>query len=782
VDNNSSFSSPEINQTTTSTSYTPGTALAADTYYWRVQASNDCGDGSWSSPVWDFTVQPDTTPSLVYDGPGVLSRGGSYMVDEEDQRITMGDHVHLRLPFRNAGSQPISNATVEVLGEQSADKNKYLGITVHDGSDGSTYQHQAIIHLTPSTIDPGKIGFADFWIYVSNPRSRSSLSGGGSLQLQYSGGESRVLVWAEEISFDTRGNETLKFDSCLHTPDNFAIQRYAQFAAGARWGEGNFGSNNDDPDTVEQAVRNLLWRVASDFVHDTDSNEPRVPDTTLLTRLGRPTGACRHFADLTAGLLRSLGLPARVTKAAFKKYLVVGVGHNWVEVYLEADSRWVQADSYWTTLATAVFDEPGTYEDEGWTVSKAWADKYPLSSAASQYAEEYLCTPTCYNTPVDCPICIRDSEVIRLPSLWPNLSCVEDVKSSYHNVGLAQAAIATDSDEQLWIQLLNPTFVTLLEPFDLTASIVNGTTVPLDAITATVATKAYVDSTAPLFEVSPPYQVVTNLNSGEAANVTWVVTPLITGSNIPLRLAAESGGFFEIAEQPLVVNEPGTLPDLTLGGMCGIDTALPGGAITLRAYVLDENLQPLTDTATFISATVYATPTLLFSTTVNLPWCEACSMYQGMVNLPDTAPIGSYQVDFVATRSGYEADEATGFFFVTPPLDVSLTTNHDRLDVQDTLTLTAQVSDRGTAITDASVWAEIDTPGGVITAPLVVENGNTYMLAFRPVDLAVEFNGSASPGTWLIRATADYQGSEVTVQKTVVVRGPLYLPIVLKNY
>jgi len=249
-----------------------------------------------------------------------------------------------------------------------------------------------------------------------------------------------------------------------------------------------------------------------------------------------------------------------------------------------------------------------------------------------------------------------------------------------------------------------------------------------------------------------------------------------------LRVAAEGGGFFEVAEQPLVVNEPGTLPDLTLGGMCGLDTASPGGAITLHAYVLDENLQPLTDTATSISATVYATPTLLFSTTVNLPWCEACGMYQDVVNLPDTAPIGSYQVDFVATRSGYDADEATGFFFVTPPLDVSLTTNPDRLDVQDTLTLTAQVSDRGTAITDASVWAEIDTPGGVITAPLALENGNTYMLAFRPVDLAVDFNGSVSPGRWLIQATADYQGSEVTVQKTVVVRGPLYLPVVLKNY
>jgi len=55
VDDDPGFGSPEIDQTTPSTSYTPGDALPYDTYYWRVQASNACGDGSWSS-VWDVTI------------------------------------------------------------------------------------------------------------------------------------------------------------------------------------------------------------------------------------------------------------------------------------------------------------------------------------------------------------------------------------------------------------------------------------------------------------------------------------------------------------------------------------------------------------------------------------------------------------------------------------------------------------------------------------------------------------------------------------------------------
>jgi len=62
VADNSGFSSPEINRTTSSTSYTPGSALAGGaTYYWRVRASNTCGSGSWSA-VWEFAT-PAPSPS-----------------------------------------------------------------------------------------------------------------------------------------------------------------------------------------------------------------------------------------------------------------------------------------------------------------------------------------------------------------------------------------------------------------------------------------------------------------------------------------------------------------------------------------------------------------------------------------------------------------------------------------------------------------------------------------------------------------------------------------------
>lgn len=56
ADNNSDFGSPEINQRPGVSTYTPATALAAGTYYWRVQTTNQCGDGEWSSPVRSVTV------------------------------------------------------------------------------------------------------------------------------------------------------------------------------------------------------------------------------------------------------------------------------------------------------------------------------------------------------------------------------------------------------------------------------------------------------------------------------------------------------------------------------------------------------------------------------------------------------------------------------------------------------------------------------------------------------------------------------------------------------
>jgi hypothetical protein len=69
VDDNSGFSSPEIETETPDPAYEPTLPLPFGTYSWRVLASNSCGDGSWS-PARSFTlVMRIYLPAVMKDLP-----------------------------------------------------------------------------------------------------------------------------------------------------------------------------------------------------------------------------------------------------------------------------------------------------------------------------------------------------------------------------------------------------------------------------------------------------------------------------------------------------------------------------------------------------------------------------------------------------------------------------------------------------------------------------------------------------------------------------------------
>ncbi len=65
VSTDSNFPSTVIDETVTTTSYTPIAALSAGTYYWRVRAEDSYGNESAWSEVWSFTVstEPGAAPS-----------------------------------------------------------------------------------------------------------------------------------------------------------------------------------------------------------------------------------------------------------------------------------------------------------------------------------------------------------------------------------------------------------------------------------------------------------------------------------------------------------------------------------------------------------------------------------------------------------------------------------------------------------------------------------------------------------------------------------------------
>ncbi|MDA3839090.1 MAG: S8 family serine peptidase [Candidatus Delongbacteria bacterium] len=69
VDNNSNFSSPEINEVTTESEYTVLVNLSEETYYWKVLATNNIGSSSYST-VWNTTISfPDINLSVSQLSP-----------------------------------------------------------------------------------------------------------------------------------------------------------------------------------------------------------------------------------------------------------------------------------------------------------------------------------------------------------------------------------------------------------------------------------------------------------------------------------------------------------------------------------------------------------------------------------------------------------------------------------------------------------------------------------------------------------------------------------------
>ena len=95
VDDQAGFSSPAVNITTASTTYTSVTALSGGTWYWRVQAYDDAGASAWSS-VWQFTlyVAPATPVLLlpanngsITDATPSFSWGSVFQAESYDLQI-----------------------------------------------------------------------------------------------------------------------------------------------------------------------------------------------------------------------------------------------------------------------------------------------------------------------------------------------------------------------------------------------------------------------------------------------------------------------------------------------------------------------------------------------------------------------------------------------------------------------------------------------------------------------------------------------------------------------
>lgn len=118
VDNASNFSSPEINQTVASSTYTPGSNLAAGTYYWKVLATNSSGSSAYSG-AWSVTL---TTPLPLPSVPTLISPADGSTVEDLTPTFDWNDAA-------NATSYHIQIAT----------KSNMTGLVVDTDVATSTY-------------------------------------------------------------------------------------------------------------------------------------------------------------------------------------------------------------------------------------------------------------------------------------------------------------------------------------------------------------------------------------------------------------------------------------------------------------------------------------------------------------------------------------------------------------------------------------------------------------------------------------------------------------------
>ena len=118
VDNASNFSSPEINQTVTSSTYTPGSNLVAGTYYWKVLATNGSGSSAYSG-AWSVTL---TTPLPLPSVPTLISPTDGSTVEDLTPTFDWNDAA-------NATSYHIQIAT----------KSNMTGLVVDTDVASSTY-------------------------------------------------------------------------------------------------------------------------------------------------------------------------------------------------------------------------------------------------------------------------------------------------------------------------------------------------------------------------------------------------------------------------------------------------------------------------------------------------------------------------------------------------------------------------------------------------------------------------------------------------------------------
>lgn len=714
----------------------------------------------------DFAIQEVALSDIQYLGstvlPSCITLSSAWTVcgwqifEEEDKKITCGDHVHLFLPFKNVGGKH-DNFTMNFEGlPNNGDgeyQNRIPGVLFSLNKDGP---YETSVTKPVGLVNPGDPLFLiDVWMYVLNMRPVKRRGTPQGIDPHFTmtwntfGSETvhTVQIKLSEIDFGP-SQHTLSKEDCIHHPHDQIVRAYAQYLAGsyASW---HF-SDPDEPQAVAENVHTMIGHPQLLGCGYSETNSTRRRDDKLLFRQcgSRDIGACGQFTDLTISALRSVGIPTRGIKAQFPV-----VAHMWAEADIYGSWYFVDATNAnsWSSGESGKADMIVAYG----SARGAMAEKVRLSSCDVLCPPGQTCNDACLNENPTLGICVDCKNIPR--KNYESTACYDDVTDQYQASSLKLSECMYDS---ISLSLSAPVSVTQLQQFPLQVVLNNTGTQIVQNIFVSVSQKQWASDSINTYNTIDPDTLIDFLLPGEADTLEWQITPMIKCPFANLLCYGEWQDCYtsEVAVQN--INEANTNPDLILLGSICCDDVTVQETVSVTTVVYDDSFN-VEDEAT-LTGTAISLYDSSFEISVNFTALD--SSYAGSLFVPVDAPLGPYTTKIKAEKQDFDPDSLELYFSVMPTLQMDLQCSAESIGIKDPFTLSVVLTERESTVTEAQVSALLTSPGDSLHIPL---DYDSIQLSYRATFTIDELLGQQKEvqiqqGEWNVLADAEYFGGRIT--------------------
>ena len=672
--------------------------------------------------------------------------------EDDDSKFTMGDHVTLHCELTNRGG-PAEDVTLVFNGLSDNDGYPNLRFSPN-GSSNWSYTHQESIS---GLWFPGQTHICqDIHAYIGvvdpdeTARRGLDIPRYVKVDISWGGKSTSETINLNSIFFDPvpdfpAGYGDLRGADCLRKAGTSpVVRRYAQYAAA----NANEENPERDPDTRINAAQNV-WDILvarEQFKVDEWAFWRKSDEEMVGQRYGK-IGMCRHYMDLSTGLLRALGIHTRDIVVEYKSW----VGHGFNEFYAENDQGdfgWIQYDA-----AQNKFNNRSFYSNN---LLFAWGDKNPLSDAG--ILTLVSCRWECVAQV--CPLCIQGSPLgIPYPCFESRLDFYNSAWTSMRTQNYSPSEIL----DSLVIELTAPKKSYLSTPFQVTAIVQNNSYHSSPPCYAYLMKNTDVFNTIGVYSVMPDSIYIPALNTGESDTINFTLTPITYRkySAISMFLCDDLGNFLTGQSISQAIFENETFSSLVVESAVVSGSTIPFETMHVASSVLNDSLD-VEDEASVV-AYLRSSRDTLFTDSFLMTYDGADSLYRGTYAVPLTAPIGRYDLTVIATHPVLLPDTLEESFSVSSLLEMNISAP-DSCAPLDTVIVRTTVTDRGDTVETAGVTLHVAYDSHEeIVIPLVSDSSLCHSGSFIPHACVEQWGGEAfESGLWNLRVSISYGGATVT--------------------